>query len=372
MLHTKILYSYNDIMVEPCVLSEVNSRKECNPYIDKENKMLPIFTAPMSTVVDTLNYQYFEDNGIYSILPRNIDLVTRISYAKSGKWAAFSLKEFKELCFNEYDSIHETPWKVLIDVANGHMKQLYEAVKYAKELHGKDKLIVMIGNIANPETYFECYKYDIDYVRCGIGGGSGCITSSNTSIHYPMASLINEAYELKLNTYHNNNYLKKEWDEMPKIIADGGIRNYSDVIKALSLGADYVMIGGLFASCIESAGETYRLYEDGSTYSWGRLKYDTDWNSFLKLNRKNIIMKEFYGMASKEGQCSINGKKTKTSEGIHKDFRVSGTVPQWVDNMASYLCSAMSYCNVKDVMDFNPQHVICNVISNNTQNAINK
>lgn len=372
MLKTKTLYSYNDIMIEPSVLSDIKTRKECNPYIDKDSKMLPIFTAPMSTVVDTLNYNYFEECGIYSILPRNIDLVTRINYAKSGKWAAFSLNEFMELCCNEYDSIHTNTWRVLIDVANGHMKQLYDAVKYAKELHGKDKLIVMIGNIANPNTYFECYKYGIDCIRCGIGGGFGCITASNVSINYPMASLINDIYELKLNTYHNNNYLKKEWDEMPKIIADGGIRNYSDVIKALSLGADYVMIGSLFASCIESAGETYRLYEDGSTYSYGRLRYDTDWNSFLNQNKDNVLMKEFYGMASKEGQLSISGKKTKTSEGIHKDTCVSGTLPQWVDNMVSYLRSAMSYCNIKDIMNFNPEKVNCNVISVEAKNSINK
>ena len=48
-------------------------------------------------------------------------------------------------------------------------------------------------------------------------------------------------------------------DILPKIIADGGIRNYDHVIKALALGADYVMIGSLFAQCIESAGEkTYK------------------------------------------------------------------------------------------------------------------
>ncbi len=372
MLNTRILYSYNDIMIQPAIVSEINSRKECNPYVDKENKMLPIFTAPMSTVVDTLNYDLFCNNGIYSILPRNVDLSTRISYSKNGRWSAYSLNEFKEHFLNEYDSIHETAWKVLIDVANGHMKCLYDCVKHAKELHGNDKIIIMIGNIANPETYFECYKAGIDYIRCGIGGGSGCITASNVSIHYPMASLINDTYKCKNNIFEHNNYLNRKWDEMPRIIADGGIRNYSDVIKALSLGADYVMIGSLFASCIESAGDTYRLYDDGSIYSWGRLNNNTDWNSFLNMNKDNVIMKEFYGMASKNGQIAINGKKTKTSEGIRKDIKVVGTIPQWVDNMSSYLRSAMSYANVRDVKDFNPKNVVLNIVSTESKNSINK
>ena len=48
----------------------------------------------------------------------------------------------------------------------------------------------MMGNIANPETYLECAKCGVDYVRCSIGSGMGCITSSNLGLHFPNASLI--------------------------------------------------------------------------------------------------------------------------------------------------------------------------------------
>jgi IMP dehydrogenase/GMP reductase len=41
---------------------------------------------------------------------------------------------------------------------------------------------------------------------------------------------------------------------LTQIIADGGIKSFADVNVALTLGADYVMIGGLFSECIESAG----------------------------------------------------------------------------------------------------------------------
>jgi hypothetical protein len=54
---------------------------------------------------------------------------------------------------------------------------------------------------------------------------SGCTTAANVSINYPLGSLISECYELR-----------KQYDLKTKIVADGGMRNYSDIIKALALG----------------------------------------------------------------------------------------------------------------------------------------
>ena len=367
MLHTRTLYSYNDIMIEPAILSDINSRSECNPL--KDNSKLPIFTAPMSTVVNEKNFNIFEENGINAILPRNIKIAIRLNYAQRGKWAAFSLSEFKEY-FCDKNDVNNTDytWKVLIDVANGHMKQLYDLSKLAKSIHG-DKICIMLGNIANPETYFECYKADIQYIRIGIGGGSGCLSSSNLGCHYPMASLVNDTYNVKKEIFNNNNFLNKTWEKMPKIIADGNVRNYDDIIKSLALGADYVMIGSVFASLIESAGDTFSKSMDGSKYFY-TLDETVDYTEFYKTHPN--LYKEFYGMASKEGQIAINGCKTKTSEGIRKELPVTGTIPQWSENMNAYIRSAMSYCNIRKIDNFNPENVTVNVVSNNTIGRINK
>lgn len=180
-----------------------------------------------------------------------------------------------------------------------------------------------------------------------------CITTSNVSIHYPQASLINECYKVKLK------YFSKD---SPYIIADGGIRNYDHVIKALALGADYVMIGSLFAQCIESAGEKYTSDGSGFDYNiWDpaslEINYKTgEWGGRLKLLRKDDyigkIDVKFFGMASADGQKSISGHKTKTAEGITKYLPVKYTLKGWVNNMESYLRSAMSYCDCKELNDF--------------------
>ena len=173
MLIKELKYSYNDISIVPAVISQINHRHECNPY--DENGFLPIFTAPMSTVVNIENFDLFEKNKIYPILPRNESLEIRMDNLLKSKWIAFSLSEFNDLFCNEelYQTYEKVPKKALIDVANGHMKCIYDSVKKAKSLYG-DTLKIMIGNIANPETYRECVKANVDFVRVSIGSGMGC------------------------------------------------------------------------------------------------------------------------------------------------------------------------------------------------------
>ena len=69
--------SYNDIMVKPAILSTIEHRSECNPF--DENGMLPLFTAPMDSVVNINNFGLFEKNGIIPILPRTEDIKDRLS-----------------------------------------------------------------------------------------------------------------------------------------------------------------------------------------------------------------------------------------------------------------------------------------------------
>ena len=362
-------YSYNDLTIIPEEISDVESRSQCNPFVSDK---LPIFASPMASVVDDANYDTFMNNYITPIIPRNIDIKTRILKMNEQKWVALSLREFEDLFINNYkDRIEEIGYHyyICVDIANGHMKSLYDKCLKAKNnaVKGGYKLTIMTGNIANPETYKWIIDYNdnygkiIDYIRVGIGGGSGCITTSNVSIHYPQASLINECYKIK---EHWKKFISSR-NIVPEIVADGGIRNYDHVIKALALGADYVMIGSLFAQCIESAGTKYMgmmnnspmkfnydayvedsLYIDSNGNWMGRIKQLRGEDYIGELNVK------FFGMASADGQKSISGKKTKTSEGITKYLPVKYTLSGWVKNMVSYLQSAMSYTDCKTLTEF--------------------
>ena len=124
-----IKYSYNDIMIKPATISEVSSRSECNPYIDGR---LPLFTAPMDTVVGTENLRLYEENKITPIVPRTVDWQKRISLARKGYWIAVSLSEFEERYVTKKVGSKDN---VLIDIANGHMLKLYDMVKSAKNIN---------------------------------------------------------------------------------------------------------------------------------------------------------------------------------------------------------------------------------------------
>lgn len=382
MLIESLKYSYRDVTIVPALISDIDSRSECNPFYKDGN--LPIFASPMDSVVDLNMYGEYEKNNIIPIIPRtkNNPIEDRIQKCKEGVWVAVSLKEFEQYFVPLQGSINEG--KVLIDIANGHMKKLYDLVKKVKQRCG-DLLQIMVGNIANPETYREVVRSGADFVRLGIGAGNGCITTSNTSIHYPMASLIAETYKVKRQLMANG------YKKLPRIIADGGIRNYSDVIKALALGADYVMIGSLFARTIESPGK--KIFNnfrdrDAEVTNFEDLHYDWDrkvWTGKLsasapkRLKDRFIpgtidvgeIYVKFYGMASKDGQVAMNGAKTTTSEGITKVLSVEYTIAGWVENMRDYLKSAMSYTGHRTLKEFigGCDVVVCSPIA---EGSINK
>ncbi len=65
------LFDFDDILIETCDVSNINSRKEINVYDNKG--MLPLFTAPMLSVVSEFNHHYFATNKIHSIIPRGVE-----------------------------------------------------------------------------------------------------------------------------------------------------------------------------------------------------------------------------------------------------------------------------------------------------------
>ena len=128
-----MLRSFNDICLVPSVISNIEHRSECSPYL--EDGMLPLFTAPMSSVINQDNWEIFKNNKINTIIPRSVDFDIRqeLSYET---FVAVSLSEFEYLIAS---SIPSRTMYICVDIANGHMKKLLDLCKQAKEMFG-DKI----------------------------------------------------------------------------------------------------------------------------------------------------------------------------------------------------------------------------------------
>lgn len=346
MIINDLKLAYNDVSIVPAVETSVTSRSQCNPY--DSHGMLPIFTAPMSCVVDEKTYLNFEKQGINVVIPRTVSFGER-EKMWNNTFVAISLEEANILLKKTYKDVSKKIY-ICIDVANGHMERIFDIINDLKKFYG-DGIVIMSGNIARPDTYIHYNNYGCDYVRVGIGGGKGCLSSSNTGIHYPYASLVSETYEIK-----------KSINGSCKIIADGNIRGYSDVIKALALGADYVMIGSLFAQCIDSAGE----FIMNDIYFTDLLKHVD-----IKAYKTNKINKVFYGMSTKKAQIEMGKIELKTSEGIETMLPITTDIETWSDNMKSYLQSAMSYTDKLTLFDFIGKVNLVHM-SQNASNSFNK
>lgn len=313
--------------------------------------MLPVFVAPMTCILSNENVCTFARGKVEPILPVTTDRQFPRHLATGATWfgwTAVTLDEFKHY-FCACNAQEGNKYHILIDVANGHMGELFSAVEDAKQEYG-DNLVVMIGNIANPETYIECCKARVDYVRVGIGGGAGCTTSVQTGIHASMPWLLTEITRLKrlMSMYEESTDSQKKllgenmgwtFDKIgsfrTKVVADGGINTVAKAIKCLALGADYVMMGKCFAEC-----------EEGS--STGTIKYmDTTGN-------RNVFVGHhlYYGQSSKEGQLDRFGKVKSNPEGLAKWIPIKYTLKEFTDKFEAALRSAMSYCNARTLNDF--------------------
>lgn len=333
-------FDFNDILIKPSSVTDIDSRSEVN--ILDENGMLPLFTAPMLDVVGEDNYKLYNDNNIYSIIPRkdpNDYKLDDLLNTNNKKFLSLSLDIFNHY-FNEnkYTFYLENNIYILIDIANGHMSKLIKSIRNAKKLFG-DKLVLMVGNIANPDTYHILSDAGADYIRLGIGNGNACLTTEQSAVGYPMASLIEDTHNISLKI--NN---------PAKIVADGGMKSYSDIIKSLALGADYVMVGSLFNKALESSGKFFNfVIEQGCEPYYIEISVDEAISYFRK---GYDVFKEYKGMSTKDVQKILGNKILKTSEGIKKYNKVEYDLKGWTENFNDYLKSTMSYCGKRNLNDF--------------------
>ncbi|XP_002125936.2 GMP reductase 1 [Ciona intestinalis] len=153
-------------------------------------------------------------------------------------------KDFESMC-NILERVEGVKY-ICVDVANGYSEHFVEYVKRVRQQYPKHT--IMAGNVVTGEMVEELLLAGADIIKVGIGPGSVCTTRKKTGVGYPQISAVIECADAAHGLGGH-------------IISDGGCTCPGDVAKAFGAGADFVMIGGLFAGHDQSGGET--ILKDG-------------------------------------------------------------------------------------------------------------
>ena len=175
--------------------------------------------------------------------------------------------------------------------------------------------MIVAGNVATYAGADYLAAAGADVIKVGIGCGSVCTTRIKTGFGVPQLTAIIECSKVDRH-----------------LIADGGIRQPADAVKALAAGADLIMLGGMLSGCDETPGDTFeRTLADGSVKKF----------------------KRFRGMASKEAQESFMGHMSewKTSEGVAIEVPCKGPAKAVIQDIMGGIRSGMTYCGAAEIRD---------------------
>ena len=310
------LLTYDDVLLVP-QYSELGTRKDVDLSVQLDPLIklsIPIIASPMDTVTESaMAIEVSKAGGLgvihrYNSIEDQAALVHEASMEGTNTVGAAvgASGDFEERACALFDAGARV---LCVDVAHGHHVLVRDALLRLRGVFA-NAVHLMAGNVATLEGFNDLADWGADSIRCGIGTGSICTTRIKTGHGVPALSTIFECAK----THHD-----------VTIIADGGIREPGDIVKAIAAGADVVMLGSMLAGTTEAPGE-------------------------LLHGPNGRILKNYRGMASKDAQVEWRGK-TSSPEGVSSVMDYRGDVAEVIDDIVGAVKSGFSYSGARDSIE---------------------
>ncbi len=310
---------FDDVLLEP-QKSAINSRDaiDISTSIGHHRFRLPIISSPMDTITEsTMALSMAASGGLgiihrYNTIKDQANIISEMSsihenmassHISSISAAVGASSNFMERAATLYAAGARI---LCIDVAHGHHSLVERALKTLRDSYG-DNVTLIAGNVATAEGFNDLSLWGADAIRVGIGGGSICSTRIQTGHGVPTLQSVLDCRTV---------------DSDAKIIADGGIKNAGDIVKALAAGADFAMLGSMLAGTRETPGQLI-----------------------------NNQYKVYRGMASPEAQIAWKGE-ARSLEGVSTTVPLKGDVEDVLGKISKNVRSGLSYTGALNLSEF--------------------
>jgi len=323
-LRKNIGLTFDDVLLVP-KLTTVESRTQVDltTFLTKKIKLeIPLISANMDTVTESRMAIELAKLGGIGIIHRFLTIEAQVEEVKKVKkekllvGAAIGIR-------GDYLERNKALIKagvdvIVIDIAHGYSTFLLKVLNELTKKFPKTEFIA--GNVATAEATEALIKNGASAVKVGIGPGALCTTRIVTGAGVPQLTAIAECVEVA------NKY------GIP-IIADGGIRQSGDIVKALAAGASTVMIGTLFSGCEESPALTF--FRNNKKY---------------KLTRGMASLMANVDRQKKDESVKCDLKRY-AAEGVEAVVPYRGNVSDLVHQLLGGVRSGFSYCGAKNIKE---------------------
>ena len=347
----KLGLTYDDLLLVPqkseVVPSEVSLKARLTPKIVLN---IPIISAAMDTVTESKMAIAMAQEGGIGMIHKNMSIEAQKEEVLKVKEAPVDLSlhpnavvdaKGRLLCgaavgvgantLERVAALVEAGVDCLtVDSAHGHSANILKVVKAIHDAY--PELEIIAGNIVTKEAAEDLIQAGAVTVKVGIGPGSICTTRVVSGVGMPQATAVDEVAT----------YCK---DKGICVIADGGIKYSGDIVKALAIGADTVMLGSMLAGTEEAPGES--IESNGKKY------------------------KSYVGMGSlaamKRGSADRYFQKTEAKveklvpEGIEAKVPYKGEVTSVLYQLCGGLRSGMGYCGAVNTDELKKRSVLVQI-----------